>query len=122
MVYFIRLCYICCYFWYLSIQFCYQIVHSYFHDFQVSEFSPSTSTPMGLPTEFHKQCSCSLERDYLKVLPFSYAILFLLITNGFLLLPSTILYRVELIMCIYVILILGPSFDRHSTVGPKMLH
>ncbi|KAI5659953.1 hypothetical protein M9H77_28746 [Catharanthus roseus] len=32
----------------------------------VSEFSPSTATAMGLPREFHDQCSTSLERDYLK--------------------------------------------------------
>ncbi|KAK9292418.1 hypothetical protein L1049_020388 [Liquidambar formosana] len=32
----------------------------------VSEFSPSTSTVMGLPREFHEQCRSSLELDYLK--------------------------------------------------------
>ncbi|XP_056699481.1 uncharacterized protein [Spinacia oleracea] len=32
----------------------------------VSEFSPSTSTAMGLPREFHEQCRMSLEVDYLK--------------------------------------------------------
>ncbi|XP_059628544.1 uncharacterized protein LOC132271236 isoform X3 [Cornus florida] len=32
----------------------------------VSEFSPSTSTAMGLPREFHEQCQKSLELDYLK--------------------------------------------------------
>ncbi|KAK2968305.1 hypothetical protein RJ640_016237 [Escallonia rubra] len=32
----------------------------------VSEFSPSTSTAMGLPREFHEQCRTSLELDYLK--------------------------------------------------------
>ncbi|XP_058101583.1 uncharacterized protein LOC131245863 isoform X3 [Magnolia sinica] len=32
----------------------------------VSEFSPSTSTAMGLPAEFHEQCRASLELDYLK--------------------------------------------------------
>ncbi|XP_052200031.1 uncharacterized protein LOC127806606 isoform X10 [Diospyros lotus] len=32
----------------------------------VSEFSPSTSTAMGLPREFHEQCRDSLEQDYLK--------------------------------------------------------
>ncbi|XP_024025186.1 exportin-4 [Morus notabilis] len=32
----------------------------------VSEFSPSTSTAMGLPREFHEQCRKSLERDHLK--------------------------------------------------------
>ncbi|KAL5998716.1 hypothetical protein ACLOJK_009661 [Asimina triloba] len=32
----------------------------------VSEFSPSTSTPMGLPAEFHEQCRASLELDYFK--------------------------------------------------------
>lgn len=32
----------------------------------VSEFSPSTSTAMGLPTEFHKQCQSSLELNFLK--------------------------------------------------------
>ncbi|KAL6501830.1 hypothetical protein OROGR_026963 [Orobanche gracilis] len=33
----------------------------------VSEFSPSTTTAMGLPREFHEQCLISLELDYLKV-------------------------------------------------------
>ncbi|XP_019059713.1 PREDICTED: exportin-4 isoform X2 [Tarenaya hassleriana] len=32
----------------------------------VSEFSPSTSSAMGLPREFHEQCRKSLEQDYLK--------------------------------------------------------
>ncbi|KAB1202538.1 Exportin-4 [Morella rubra] len=32
----------------------------------VSEFSPSTSSAMGLPREFHEQCRRSLEIDYLK--------------------------------------------------------
>nr|XP_010934314.3 LOW QUALITY PROTEIN: exportin-4-like [Elaeis guineensis] len=32
----------------------------------VSEFSPSTSTAMGLPREFHEQCLSSLELNYLK--------------------------------------------------------
>ncbi|GLT76967.1 hypothetical protein SLA2020_485980 [Shorea laevis] len=32
----------------------------------VSEFSPSTSTAMGLPREFHEQCRTLLELDYLK--------------------------------------------------------
>ncbi|XP_058213435.1 uncharacterized protein LOC131325276 isoform X13 [Rhododendron vialii] len=32
----------------------------------VSEFSPSTSTAMSLPREFHEQCRASLEKDYLK--------------------------------------------------------
>ncbi|GMP21962.1 hypothetical protein CsSME_00000164 [Camellia sinensis var. sinensis] len=32
----------------------------------VSEFSPSTSTAMGLPREFHEQCRASLEQDHLK--------------------------------------------------------
>ncbi|KAH6804809.1 exportin-4 protein [Perilla frutescens var. frutescens] len=32
----------------------------------VSEFSPSTTTAMGLPREFHEQCLISLEQDYLK--------------------------------------------------------
>ncbi|CAI9759869.1 unnamed protein product [Fraxinus pennsylvanica] len=32
----------------------------------VSEFSPSTSTAMGLPREFHEQCRTSLELDYIK--------------------------------------------------------
>ncbi|XP_038715218.1 exportin-4 [Tripterygium wilfordii] len=34
----------------------------------VSEFSPSTSSAMGLPREFHEQCRKSLELDYLKTL------------------------------------------------------
>ncbi|XP_054800845.1 uncharacterized protein LOC129304991 isoform X2 [Prosopis cineraria] len=33
----------------------------------VSEFSPSTSSVMGLPREFHEQCRRSLELDYLKM-------------------------------------------------------
>ncbi|XP_062143497.1 uncharacterized protein LOC133851185 isoform X2 [Alnus glutinosa] len=33
----------------------------------VSEFSPSTSSAMGLPREFHEQCRRSLEIDYLKM-------------------------------------------------------
>lgn len=33
----------------------------------VSEFSPATSTALGLPREFHEQCRMSLERDYLKL-------------------------------------------------------
>ncbi|KAK4273593.1 hypothetical protein QN277_021966 [Acacia crassicarpa] len=33
----------------------------------VSEFSPSTSSVMGLPREFHEQCRRSLELDYLKL-------------------------------------------------------
>ncbi|XP_022746625.1 exportin-4-like isoform X2 [Durio zibethinus] len=32
----------------------------------VSEFSPSTSSAMGLPREFHEQCRTSLELNYLK--------------------------------------------------------
>ncbi|XP_048236240.1 exportin-4 isoform X1 [Ricinus communis] len=32
----------------------------------VSEFSPSTSSAMGLPREFHEQCRMSLELNYLK--------------------------------------------------------
>ncbi|KAM7532194.1 hypothetical protein LguiB_035604 [Lonicera macranthoides] len=34
----------------------------------VSEFSPSTSSALGLPREFHEQCRASLELDYLKTL------------------------------------------------------
>lgn len=34
---------------------------------QVSEFSPLTSSALGLPKEFHEQCCRSLELDYLKV-------------------------------------------------------
>eukprot|EP00258_Populus_trichocarpa_P031406 XP_024447425.1 exportin-4 isoform X5 [Populus trichocarpa] len=34
----------------------------------VSEFSPSTSTAMGLPREFHEQCRMLLEKDYVKTL------------------------------------------------------
>ncbi|KAG4135727.1 hypothetical protein ERO13_D08G234300v2 [Gossypium hirsutum] len=33
----------------------------------VSEFSPSTSSVMGLPREFHEQCRTSLELNYLKM-------------------------------------------------------
>jgi hypothetical protein len=32
----------------------------------VSEFSPSTSSPMQLPWDFHERCRASLERDFLK--------------------------------------------------------
>ncbi|KAG8390023.1 hypothetical protein BUALT_Bualt01G0040100 [Buddleja alternifolia] len=32
----------------------------------ISEFSPSTSTAMGLPREFHEQCRISLEQDFMK--------------------------------------------------------
>ncbi|XP_022633524.1 exportin-4 isoform X4 [Vigna radiata var. radiata] len=32
----------------------------------LSEFSPSTSSAMGLPREFHEQCRRSFEREYLK--------------------------------------------------------
>ncbi|KAL2619846.1 hypothetical protein R1flu_000051 [Riccia fluitans] len=32
----------------------------------VSEFSPSTASPMGLPAEFHEHCRASLELDYLQ--------------------------------------------------------
>lgn len=35
---------------------------------QVSEFSPSTSSAMGLPREFHENCHKSLEQNFLKVL------------------------------------------------------
>jgi len=34
---------------------------------QVSEFSPSTSSAMGLPREFHENCRKSLEQNFLKV-------------------------------------------------------
>ncbi|XP_057961919.1 uncharacterized protein LOC131153553 isoform X2 [Malania oleifera] len=34
----------------------------------ISEFSPSTSSAMGLPREFHEQCHKSLELEYLKTL------------------------------------------------------
>ncbi|OVA13652.1 Importin-beta [Macleaya cordata] len=37
-----------------------------FLESMVSEFSPSTSSAMGLPREFHEQCRASLEIDYLK--------------------------------------------------------
>ncbi|RZC68876.1 hypothetical protein C5167_032005 [Papaver somniferum] len=37
-----------------------------FLESMVSEFSPSTSSAMGLPREFHEQCRASLEHDYLK--------------------------------------------------------
>ncbi|KAK4801722.1 hypothetical protein SAY86_022209 [Trapa natans] len=36
-------------------------------EYLISEFSPSTSSAMGLPKEFHEQCRRSLELDYLKV-------------------------------------------------------
>lgn len=34
---------------------------------QVSEFSPSTSSAMGLPAEFHEKCRSSFEQYYLQV-------------------------------------------------------
>ncbi|XP_022719062.1 exportin-4-like isoform X4 [Durio zibethinus] len=36
----------------------------------ISEFSPSTSSAMGLPREFHEQCRTSLELNYLKTFYF----------------------------------------------------
>ncbi|GAB2277629.1 hypothetical protein Dimus_012337 [Dionaea muscipula] len=38
----------------------------YFLESLVSEFSPSTSTAIGLPREFHELCRLSLEQDHLK--------------------------------------------------------
>lgn len=35
---------------------------------QVSEFSPSTSSALGLPREFHENCRKSLEQNFLKVI------------------------------------------------------
>lgn len=46
----------------LSVQF----VGINFLESLVSEFSPSTTTAMGLPREFHEHCLISLELDYLK--------------------------------------------------------
>ncbi|KAL2549191.1 hypothetical protein Fot_10721 [Forsythia ovata] len=43
-----------------------QLVGINFLESLVSEFSPSTSTAMGLPREFHEQCRTSLEIDYIK--------------------------------------------------------
>ncbi|KAK6145319.1 hypothetical protein DH2020_022139 [Rehmannia glutinosa] len=43
-----------------------QFVGINFLESLVSEFSPSTSTAMGLPREFHEQCRISLEQDYMK--------------------------------------------------------
>lgn len=43
-----------------------QFIGISFLESTVSEFSPSTSTSMGLPREFHEQCRDSLELDYLK--------------------------------------------------------
>ncbi|KAL3655859.1 hypothetical protein CASFOL_000255 [Castilleja foliolosa] len=43
-----------------------QFVGISFLESLVSEFSPSTSSPMGLPREFHEQCRISLEQDYMK--------------------------------------------------------
>lgn len=45
------------------------LIQSIDSSLQVSEFSPSTSSAMGLPREFHEQCRISLELDYLKVFP-----------------------------------------------------
>ncbi|XP_043688810.1 exportin-4 isoform X3 [Telopea speciosissima] len=43
-----------------------QFVGINFLESMVSEFSPDTSTAMGLPREFHEQCRASLELHYLK--------------------------------------------------------
>ncbi|KAL6581173.1 hypothetical protein OROMI_007096 [Orobanche minor] len=43
-----------------------QFVGIKFLEILVSEFSPSTSTAMGLPREFHEQCRISLEQEYMK--------------------------------------------------------
>ncbi|GFP96740.1 exportin-4 [Phtheirospermum japonicum] len=43
-----------------------QFVGISFLESLVSEFSPSTSSAMGLPREFHEQCRISLEQDYMK--------------------------------------------------------
>ena len=67
----------CCppsYFWYFLLHFGpflnnnVEYIMCYAIDFQVSEFSPSTSTAMGLPREFHEQCRMTLELDHLKVI------------------------------------------------------
>ncbi|KAF6154763.1 hypothetical protein GIB67_032375 [Kingdonia uniflora] len=44
-----------------------QFIGINFLDSIVSEFSPSTSSPMGLPREFHEKCRTSLELNYLKI-------------------------------------------------------
>lgn len=44
-----------------------QFVGLNFLESLVSEFSPSTSTAMGLPREFHEQCRMSLELNYLQM-------------------------------------------------------
>ncbi|KAJ4968652.1 hypothetical protein NE237_015353 [Protea cynaroides] len=43
-----------------------QFIGINFLESMVSEFSPATSTAMGLPREFHEQCRASLELHYLK--------------------------------------------------------
>lgn len=43
-----------------------QFIGVHFLESLVSEFSPSTSSAMGLPREFHEQCRTSLELNYLK--------------------------------------------------------
>ncbi|KAL5702296.1 hypothetical protein ACHQM5_027530 [Ranunculus cassubicifolius] len=43
-----------------------QFIGLSFLEAMVSEFSPSTSSSMGLPREFHEQCRDSLELEYLK--------------------------------------------------------
>ncbi|XP_051116281.1 uncharacterized protein LOC127241331 isoform X2 [Andrographis paniculata] len=43
-----------------------QFVGINFLEALVSEFSPSTSSAMDLPREFHEQCRISLEQDYMK--------------------------------------------------------
>lgn len=63
---------------------CCQNLRLTFPPLQVSEFSPSTSTAMGLPREFHEQCRMLLEKDYVKVLPIllNSMIFFYLLTCG----------------------------------------
>lgn len=45
-----------------------QFIGLIFLESLVSEFSPSTSSAMGLPREFHEQCRKSLELEYLKTI------------------------------------------------------
>lgn len=58
----VMICFYC--FWHYMYTICVLIISSS----QVSEFSPSTSSAMGLPREFHENCRKSLEQNFLKVI------------------------------------------------------
>lgn len=68
--------------WYLNGLFCWlSPLGLLFLSPQVSEFSPSTSSAMGLPREFHEQCRRSLELDYLKACVTVYTTFLMLTAN-----------------------------------------